>query len=221
MAFDGTVPGWVVPHLDEKKIKIIESAIVRAESKTSGEIVPLVVKSSSAIGHVPVITFCVFLIAMLVFQLEQLQKIYIYDTAYWPFANVVLAALLSYIFSKFEFVQRLLVSKEDRTSQVKQRAELEFYRLGMTETEGATGILIFVSLLEHRIEVMADRKIAAILPPETWAGVVEQVLTGIRNGDLSEGLVKAIDTCGAILADKFPIAPGDKNELRDHIICKV
>jgi putative membrane protein len=221
MAFDGTVPGWVVPHLDDAKIKSIEAAIVQAENKTSGEIVPLVVKSSSAIGHVPIITFSAVLIAMLVFQFDHFQKIHIYDTAYWSFVNVILAAVFSYIFSKFEFVQRLLVSEDDRIAQVKQRAELEFYRLGITETEGATGILIFVSLLEHRIEVMADKKISDLLPPETWDRVVEQVLTGIRSGDLAKGLCLAIDTCGTILADKFPINPGDRNELKNHIIFKL
>lgn len=220
MAFDGTIPSWVLPHLDDKKLKSIETTIALAESRTSGEIVPLVVKSSSAIGHVPIITFSAFLITMLIFQLEHFQKIHIYDSSFWPFVNVLIAAILSYVFSKLTFVQRLLVSERDRIEQVKQRAELEFYRLGITETEGATGILIFVSLLEHRIEVLADKKISDLLPPVTWDRVVEQVLTGIRGGDLAKGLCDAIGTCGTILADKFPVSPADKNELKDKIIFK-
>jgi putative membrane protein len=221
MAIESTIPRWIRPYLDEAKIKSIDAAITAAECKTSGEIVPLVVKSSSALGHVPTITFCAFLIAMLVFHLEQVQRVHIYDTSFWPFVNLIFAALLAFIFSRLSFVQRLLVSEQDRITQVKHRAELEFYRLGITETEGATGILIFVSLLEHRIEVMADKKISIMLPPETWNGVVEQVLAGIRSGDLSKGLCNAIETCGNILADKFPIKSGDRNELKDHVIWKV
>ena len=220
MAIESTIPRWILLHLDEAKIKSIDTAITAAESKTSGEIVPLVVKSSSALGHVPIITFCAFLIIMHVFQLEHLQRVHIYDTSLWPFVNLILAALLAFVFSKFSLVQRLLVSEQDRITQVKQRAELEFYRLGITETEGATGVLIFVSLLEQRIEVMADKKISNMLPRETWNGVVEQVLAGIRSGDLSKGLCNAIETCGKVLADKFPIQAGDRNELKDHVIWK-
>ncbi len=221
MTFEGTLPSWIAPYLDKNKLATIEDAVRRAESKTSGEIVPLVVKSSSTTGHVPIIVFSAVFIVMLIFGLESIQRAYIFDTAFWSIANVVFAALVSYVLSKSEFIQRLLISEEDRRSQVKQRAELEFYRLGMSDTLQSTGILVFVSLLERRIEVMADRSIAGKLPPETWDGVVGQVLAGIRTGDLSRGLCDAIDTCGKILAENFPVAPGDENELRDHIIFKL
>ncbi len=221
MTFNGEIPKWIAPYIDQAKIKEIETAIVRAEKKTSGEIVPLVVKSSSAIGHVPIITFSAIFIAMLIFSLEHFQRSHIFDMAYWPVVNVLLAVLMAFVISRFEFVQRTLISEDDRQAQVKLRAELEFYRLGMTKTAGSTGILVFVSLLERRIEVMADQSIASKLPAETWTGVVEQVLSGIRQGDLAKGLCNAIDTCGTILADNFPIAPGDQNELRDHILFKI
>lgn len=221
MTFEGTLPSWISPYLDKKKLATIEDAVIRAESNTSGEIVPLIVKSSSTTGHIPIIVFSAVFIVMLIFGLETIQRAYIFDTAFWSIANVILAALTSYVLSKSEFVQRLLISEEDRRSQVKQRAELEFYRLGMSDTAESTGILVFVSLLEHRIEVMADRSIAAKLPPETWDGVVSQVLAGIRTGDLSRGLCDAIDTCGKILAENFPVAPGDENELRDHVVFKL
>ncbi len=221
MTFNGEIPSWIAPYVDQAKIKEIEAAIVRAETKTSGEIVPLVVKSSSAIGHVPIITFSAVFIAILIFGLEHFQRLYIFDMAYWPIVNVLLAVLIAFIMSRFAFVQRALISEDDRHAQVKLRAELEFYRLGMTETTGSTGILIFVSLLERRIEVMADKSIASKLPAETWAGVVDQVLTGIRQGDLTKGLCNAVETCGTILAQNFPIAPGDQNELRDHILFKI
>ena len=79
------------------------------------------------------------------------------------------------------------------------------------------GILILVSLLEHRVQVLADSGINARVKPGTWDEVVEIILAGIRRGDLCQGLCDAIDRCGEILGREFPIQPDDVNELPDRL----
>ncbi|MCJ8276142.1 MAG: hypothetical protein MJK18_04820, partial [Bdellovibrionales bacterium] len=54
---------WLKGHLDEEGAKKIEQAIIDAEKKTSGEIVPMIVRSSSTIGHVPIIVFSILLLS--------------------------------------------------------------------------------------------------------------------------------------------------------------
>jgi putative membrane protein len=99
---------------------------------------------------------------------------------------------------------------------VQRAAELAFHQLGMVETRGRTGILIYVSLLERRVVVLADRGIHARVAEGTWDGVVARVVEGIRRGQADDGLVEGIRLCGEILARHVPPQPNDPNELPDR-----
>jgi putative membrane protein len=100
--------------------------------------------------------------------------------------------------------------------RVQRAAEHAFHQLGMVETRERTGILIYVSLLERRVVVLADRGIHARVAEGTWDGVVARVVEGIRRGQADEGLVEAIRLCGEILQRHVPAGPDDRNELPDR-----
>ena len=85
--------------------------------------------------------------------------------------------------------------------------------MGLVETRERTGILIYVSLLEHRVVVLADRGIHSRVEAGTWDAVVERVVVGIRENRAEAGLADGIRLCGEILAERFPIRAGDLNEL--------
>jgi putative membrane protein len=86
------------------------------------------------------------------------------------------------------------------------------------DTRDRTGILLFVSLFEHRIEVVGDAGINAKVEPEEWAEVVDQIRRGVRSGDLAGGMVEAIGTCGALLhRSGVALRPDDTDELSDGI----
>lgn len=63
----------------------------------------------------------------------------------------------------------------------------------------ATGILILVSLLEHRVQVLADKGINDRVPPGTWDGLVNGIIDGIRTGRATDAICDAIARCGALL----------------------
>ncbi len=100
------------------------------------------------------------------------------------------------------------------------RAEVEFYEHGIGQTQGNTGILLFVSLMEHRAVVLADHSIAEKLDAEIWNEVVELMIDGVKGRDLAGGMRAAILRCGELLSPHFPIDEADANELRDHLIVK-
>src|SRR5690606_4248707 len=91
----------------------------------------------------------------------------------WPIVTLILTRILS----SSDMVKRLFLPKEDRLSQVEQRAEIAFYRNGLKKTDGSTGILLFVSLFEHQAVILGDQSISQKLPPETWA----QILSDFTN----------------------------------------
>jgi putative membrane protein len=101
---------------------------------------------------------------------------------------------------------------------VHHRAMRAFVEEEVFKTVDRTGILLFVSMLEHRIEVIGDEGINRKVTVEDWAGVVAEIRKGILEGRLADGIVRAIDLCGGLLDRKgVDIQPGDTNELSDDI----
>ncbi len=154
------LPSWARSVLGHDGAERIERAIADAESRTSGEIVPLLVRRSSTVGHVPLVSFtllllCVFL-SDLPAHLADLGGPYLA----WLGGCWLLAGGLALGVSRLDVVQRLLTPRIDQMQQVDLRAQIEFYELEMSQTQDRTGILLLVSLMEHRAVVLADHSIA-------------------------------------------------------------
>ena len=114
-------------------------------------------------------------------------------------------------------VRRLFVRADRLEAVCQEQAFQEFYRLGLQKTEAATGVLVFVSLLEHRVIVLGDEGIDAVVEPGAWDHVTDAALGPIAGGRLADGLVAAVDAAGEVLAEHFPWKDGDRNELPDRL----
>ena len=80
--------------------------------------------------------------------------------------------------------------------------------------------MILVSLLEHRVEVLADRGINQKVAQGTWDEVVHIITAGIKSGQACDAFCKAIERCGDILATHFPRQADDKDELPNRLVTK-
>ena len=85
-------------------------------------------------------------------------------------------------------------------------------------THGRTGILIYLSMREHRAEIVADAAITGKVSPEVWGEAMAAMLSEIKAGRIAEGMVAAIEKVGAVLAEHFPRDENDTNELPDRLI---
>ncbi len=206
---------WLRGFLADADISRISEAVRQAEGQTSGEIVPMIVKRSSAIGHVS-LQVCLILLVVFFTIASQVENL----AAWAPILAVLVAALLGLGGARIRLIQRWLVPVDDQNFQVQERALLEFYMAGLEKTTGRTGVLIFISLMERQTVVLADKGIASKLPKETWDGVVKTINDSIHNGQTASGLTKAIETCGALLKPHFPREATDKNELSNRLIVK-
>lgn len=211
---------WLKKILNRDGLEKIERAVQNAESLTSAEIVPMIVKSSITTGHVPVIAFCLLFILFMCSGLSDIQAEYLTTSPFWLLLDVAIFSFCAIWLSKISFVKRQLTSCEDIAAQVNQRAELEFYEAELNSTRGNTGVLIFLSLVERRVVVLADKAISEKYDGSTWDGLVEVLLDGVKKKDLAEGFCGAIERCGEILSPHFPRSSDDRNELRDHLIIK-
>jgi len=211
---------WIHGLIKAGEADQVSAAVVKAEMKTSGEIVPVIVRRSSTIGHVPFLLTLIILVGLLVFEVPQMPIFANYNASWILFFVSVLCFLISIPLSKLIWVQRMLVSQGDQKFQVEERALLEFYETGIVNTEARTGILIFLSVMERKAVVLADESIAKKLPPETWAHICKDVVDGIKDGKTALGLTQAIEKCGAVLAQHFPPTANNPNELKDHLVIK-
>ena len=80
------------------------------------------------------------------------------------------------------------------------------------------GLLLFVSEAEHYVEIIADRGIDAKVPPGAWDAIVAAFTTQVRAGKVADGFVAAVAACGALLAERLPIAGENPNRLPDVLI---
>ncbi len=216
-----TIPSWAKTVLGDQEVDVIEAAIAAAESRTSGEIVPVLLRRSSTVGHVPLILFFILLVLALLMNLPELASASVGGpTSLWFGISGGIAAVAALGAARFDFMQRFFTSKLDQMRQVDLRAQIEFYERGLENTSARTGVLLLVSLMEHRAVVLADRGIAEKLAPEIWQEVVDLMVAGVKAKNLSSGIAQAVERCGELLAPHFPIQSGDENELRDHLVIK-
>lgn len=215
-----TLPKWATGYLKPERVQLVEDAVKAAELKTSGEIVPMIVRRSSTVGHVPLLLMSILVSVFMILDGPGWQYAWLGEHWAWYLLDGVVLLLVSTSLSRLEIVQRLLTTNADQTDQVEMRAELEFFESSVHVTDDATGVLLFVSLMEHRAVVLADKGIDAKVSSETWDEVCQLMIDGIRKGHVGLGLVAAIERCGEILAAEFPIEADDENELRNNLIIK-
>jgi putative membrane protein len=111
-----------------------------------------------------------------------------------------------------------LVPGPIKTRRVHERA-LQAFRVGAEQrTTGRTGVLIYLSMREHRAEVLADAAIATKVDVEVWTEALEALLSHVRTGDIASGMCAAIERVGTVLAAHAPRVDDDRNEVPDRLI---
>lgn len=188
----------------------IAGAVRDAESRTAAEIVVEIHTRSGSYAHADarfgaalallslvVLVFMPFTVAPIVVILD-------------PIA-VYLAALL--IARQSDALRRLFTSRSERTNAVRTQAAALFHDRGIANTSGETGLLFYASLLERRIEILADRGLLRRVVPNDWNALLVQLRTE-RTLD-SAVIVAAIRSLGELLARDVPRTADDVNELPD------
>ena len=98
----------------------------------------------------------------------------------------------------------------------RQRAADLFGSLGVWDTEGNSGVLIYVQLVDRRVEILADRGIAARVAQAEWDTICRSMEAAFRSGDYRNGALAAIRRAGDLLGEHFPADGRNPNELSDQ-----
>jgi TPM domain len=102
-----------------------------------------------------------------------------------------------------------------RGAHARERAITLFGKLRVWDTEHNNGVLIYLLLAEHAIEIVADRGIDSHVSNEDWAAMAKRMGAAFRDGRFEDGLTQALEEVSALLVEHFPLAEGepDRNEL--------
>jgi putative membrane protein len=190
----------------------ISTAIRAAEAKTSGEIVCVLARTSSGATALPI-----FIAAVAALALPWLLVAF---TA-MPVNRILLLQILVFFAAAMLFclppVRVALVPRAARRAVAHRAAMEQFVIRGIARKKDRTGILIFVSIAERYVRIIADEGIAARVPQSHWQGAVDALIAHTRDGRIADGFIEAIEVCGNVLAANFPRTEASRDELPDRI----
>jgi len=215
----------------------IAEAIARAEMTTAGEIYCIVADEVSDYRETPIAwaagaaLVLPALALLLGFRPQALTQLFGGWTVGHAAASdaTVLSALTTYILLQavvfvgvallvsIPAVRRALTPRAVKAERVHDAAMQQFIAKGLHQTQGRTGVLLFVALAEHRAEVIADEGIYVAAPHQVWDEVTGLLTGGARRGQLGDGFVAAIERTGQILAEHVPPVGDNPNEQPDEL----
>ncbi len=100
-----------------------------------------------------------------------------------------------------------------------EAAYQKFVQLGMEETRLRNGVLIYVAPADHKAAIYGDRGIEESLEkPGFWDEVLEEMLSYFREGQIVEGICRAVGRVGQLLTMRYPIVENDVNELSNEVV---
>lgn len=103
-----------------------------------------------------------------------------------------------------------------RDHDSRTRAGELFARYAVDQTREASGILLYIQLLDHQVEILADRGIAARVEPAAWTAICRELEEAFAGGHYRAGVLAAIERMTALLAEHFPAGDDNPNELPDR-----
>lgn len=221
------------PILSDADRAKVSEAVRAAEAKSAGEIVTILADRSDDYADVALAwSLLAGLLALCALALAPDFYLGIYDRLLggwsheWHPQAVFTAALVvaalkaggTWLLLLWRPLRQWLTPRAIAHARVRERA-ISAFRIGAERrTHGRTGILIYLSMREHRAEIVADEAIASKVSPDVWGEAMAAMLEHIRDGRVADGMAAAVTRVGDVLALHLPRSGDDDNELPDRLI---
>lgn len=196
---------------DKTAADAIGAAIHEIESKTNAEVVVAVRGRSGTYRHADYLFGAFVALLGLLFVLFSPFDFH----TYWiPLEMIGLFVAGAFVSSRGDWIRRLLTTQKFRAKAARTGAAAMFYEAGIANTSAENGLLIYLSLLERQMEVIADRGILKAVPALKWNQAVFD-LKGLAADADPEKLISALRAVGVLLAEHLPPVGENPNELAD------
>src|SRR5437870_2882277 len=196
---------------DQASSDALAGAVRDIEKDTDAEIVIVVRGRSGTYRHADYLFGAIIALIGLVFVLLSPFEFH----TYWvPFDVVLLFAAGAFLSSRSHMIRRLLTAKKFRAQAARNGAAAMFYEAGIANTHAENGVLIYLSLLERQLEIIADRGVLKAIPALRWNDATFELKKVGRNAD-PDIFVEAVRSLGRLLAEHLPATGENPNELAD------
>ncbi|HYR77730.1 MAG TPA: hypothetical protein VEM96_18075 [Pyrinomonadaceae bacterium] len=196
---------------DQTASTALAKAIRDIEKCTDAELVIVVRGRSGSYRHADYLFGALVAFVGLLFVLFSPFNFHVF----WiPFDVLALFVAGGFVSSRGDWIRRLLTTRKFRAQAARTGAAAMFYEAGIANTLAENGLLIYLSLLERRLEVFADRGVLKAVPPLKWNNAVYELKKIARQPD-PETLIKALRDVGNLLAEHLAPTGENPNELAD------
>ncbi len=211
----------------------VGAAVTAAEANTDGEIVTIVARQSDAYHDVALhwavlaMLLVLALLASIAGAAEWLHGLVADPWGEAPssrmlFTIALVAVTITFLACRFALawapLRLALTPRATRARRVHRRALILFRTAAEARTRNATGVLLYLSLAEHRAEIVADATIHTRVAPEVWGEAMAALIVAVKDGRPGDGMAAAVERIGTVLAEHFPRSADDTNELPDRLI---
>lgn len=191
----------------------VAAAIHEVERETDAELVTVLAARSDDYSYIPLLWAGI--LALLVPGIAN------YFGSWFAADSLLLLQWGSFIVLSLLFrvpgINTRLIPRQVRYWRASNLARRQFLEQNLHHTEGATGVLIFVSEAERYVEILVDRGIAGILDNSVWEGIVADFTARVHQGQTRQGFLECIAACGKLLKEHVP-ATHERNELPNHLV---
>lgn len=193
-----------VLHADGPFRRSVTQAVRELEKKTAAEVVVVLAARSGSYRDVAFATGAAVAWGTLLFFIVSPN---LYSALWVPIEIAALFAATDWLVRRTPALVRLLTTKKRRDAQVARAAAAAFVEERVDRTRERTGLLVYVSLLERRVEIVPDAGIDGRVAPGTWVAV------DVRLGD---DVLRELERVGGILTERVPASASNPDELPDE-----
>ncbi len=208
-------------YFTDAELAAVREATREAESGTSGELACVVVERCDGYegARWRAATLGAIAGALLTsygfYALESWTPYFFVWPAVLPLLGIAAGWLVA---ATIPALERELAGDEAMRERVHGRAAQTFVGEEIFNTRDRTGVLIFVSLFERRVEILCDEGIRRVVPAGSWSEITSRLAAGIGGGQAGAALVEAVTACGRLLEEAgVERAEDDVNELPDEV----
>lgn len=200
--------------LSDGEKRDIATAIAAAEQRTRGELVTVITRCSDEYRYIPLLwaALLALLVPAILAAADNPLRAY---PAY--LAQILTFLGAAALFNWLPLKMRLIPAGVKRL-RARRLAREQFFVQNLHLTRERTGMLLFVSVAEHYVEIIADQGINDVVAPGAWQSIISEFVGQVRNRQVATGFLTAIAACGELLAEYFPATDENRNELPNHLV---
>lgn len=212
--------------LTDNEKAALSAKINYAETRTRAEIVTVIARQSDGYRYIPILWAALAALSVPGLYFAYLavttggwiEPNHIASLSTWLYPLQVLVFLGLGMLFQIPAARLWIIPSSVKQLRAARHAREQFFLQNLHKTEGHTGVLIFVSVAEHYVEIIVDSAIADAVDDKLWKQSVDEFIAHVQRGEIAKGFDNTIEHCREILWEHFPAPEGRPDELPNHLI---